>query len=30
MEDDFKRAVAVLATDYCAGDETRWPLTPTR
>ena len=30
MEDDFKRVVAVLASDYCAADETLCLFTPKR
>ncbi len=30
MEDDFKREVARVATDYCAADGTRCQFTLTR
>ena len=30
MEDDFKREVARVATDYCATDETRCQFTTER
>lgn len=30
MKDDFKREVGRVATEYCAADETRCQVTPTR